>query len=1308
MKRLLSLLISFVFFLPGSLLGSTQQEIQEAIDDGLAYLAASMTTSGDEGYWSYSNDGTLAVTATAVLAFIEEGYLPGTDVEIDGTNYGDVVGKACNYIFNCATADSRFTSIGPGGMETAGYTRYAEDYNNDGVLNDGGNDQAILFDPGISQRRLYTTGIVAPVVYALGKALGPDTVIGRGPLTTSMTYKEVMRDVIDWFSWGQVEPDRGNQRGGWRYDANYSESDNSTAQWAALAIIYGKDWGLSIPQYVKDELVLWTDYIQNDNGGSGYSDESTYVNVAKTGGLLLQFFVLGYEVGVNNSDTSQNNIGNEVDAALDFINSRWNSTPSSTWYGNLNHPYAMWAVYKALQLYGFLEWTDFYPGDDSEFVIGTGMPSAPGDYTIGQDRETYLSIPGDWYSHYCDYLVGIQNVNGSWTGYSHWYGPLATGWYVNLLQAIPVSPTVDPTPRNVRIVVGMETAFLSWTSCTADPVFKIKLRKQGNSFQYYCEGNDCSQNPIATFLENWAVIESLEPDTNYEFKIVAVLYQEEEETEYESESVFGKIPAEVEHKLNNPIMFIPGTGGSGDGWNDMKRKLIAQGLRGGHRVTLRRNDSNQLEAHWHWNPGKPWYVGDFYICDYNEVEKDDGSDFLFHPCGKILENYLPTKLFIDEIRRVEEELFGGKRRVILVGQSLGGLRARAYLQKRARDVGDQITEEKVEMLVTMGTPHLGVLQDHGHYKGYEPEAYRDENENGKWDEGEDYVDTNESGTWDQAHIDGVWRIILGNASEDEEDFFWWWKDDDQSYKFNGGYINDPSRHKDTGPKTHNKNSVKVIMEGLRDEYPGKKGLWDFTGDALLVDLIAGSQFMNHLNYWIDCDCKEGEWSSNCDFSIKAGCESGECRDSKCEYNYLPNIDYRYLVGKNPEGRLHWVNIVPHVNTEARFLNFFMFKNENIGDGFISEKSQDLGCLHLPENIDRADTIPRVGKNHETERSDHLGLLKALGYPLLIVRAKCPVDLSVETPSALIQGWNTAEIPGAVYAQADVDSDGRLDRFIEIPFPEQGTYKVILIPIPGVDPNETYSLEVELDGVVTVIRQDQPVKDIISPEFVYINAPPIASAGFDQTVEANVSGNALVTLDGSASSDPGSTPGTNDDIVSFEWFEDGIFLAEGEIVEEKLAVGGHDILLLVTDKEGTTGEDRVFVTVLEPQGGIVCSTLGNDRIRPRRDLDMFRFYGTEGEIVTLRVEADSPEASFGKLVHFACSPHMAQRRPVALPHEITMTLPRSGYYYFSLGASRTRELSMIRRWWQKYSGDYCVTLEASPETCETLEPYRSVE
>jgi hypothetical protein len=427
------ILVFALTILTGSstVLGATQQAKQLAIDAGLSQLARTQVSSGSEGYWPYESNGTLAATGAAALAFIDEGYLPGNDVVISNVNYGDVVGRAVNYIFNRATLDPRF------GVETAVYRRYAEDYNNDGVYNDPkGNNQAIYFEPGDTSRRLYTTGICTPVLYALGEAerrntsgLQLNTVITRGSAAINgKTYAEAMQDVVDWFSFAQVEPNLGNYRGGWRYDANYSTSDNSTAQWGALPLLYAVDWGLGTPNYVIAELTRWVNYIQYTNGGSGYSYPSEMVCGAKTGGLLLQLKAIGAPI----SDS-------RVQRALSYLNSQWNTPANNYWYGNLNHPYAMWAVYKGLELYGLTGGPVNGPGYIESFgrpvQIGLGMPAAPGGFTIGYDQDPLVSLAGDWYSHYCDYLVGIQNANGSWSGYSYWTGALASGWYINIINA---------------------------------------------------------------------------------------------------------------------------------------------------------------------------------------------------------------------------------------------------------------------------------------------------------------------------------------------------------------------------------------------------------------------------------------------------------------------------------------------------------------------------------------------------------------------------------------------------------------------------------------------------------------------------------------------------------------------------------------------------------------------------------------------------------------------------------------------------------------------------------------------------------
>jgi len=74
-----------------------------------------------------------------------------------------------------------------------------------------------------------------------------------------------------------------------------------------------------------------------------------------------------------------------------------------------------------------------------------------------------------------------------------------------------------------------------------------------------------------------------------------------------------------------------------------------------------------------------------------------------------------------------------------------------------------------------------------------------------------------------------------------------------------------------------------------------------------------------------------------------------------------------------------------------------------------------------------------------------------------------------------------------------------------------------------------------------------------------NACPTAVAGPPQTVECSGDGEAAVTLDGSASTDPDGDP------LDHDWSIDGgAQTASGEIVEVALGLGDHDVALTVSD------------------------------------------------------------------------------------------------------------------------------------------------
>jgi hypothetical protein len=91
-----------------------------------------------------------------------------------------------------------------------------------------------------------------------------------------------------------------------------------------------------------------------------------------------------------------------------------------------------------------------------------------------------------------------------------------------------------------------------------------------------------------------------------------------------------------------------------------------------------------------------------------------------------------------------------------------------------------------------------------------------------------------------------------------------------------------------------------------------------------------------------------------------------------------------------------------------------------------------------------------------------------------------------------------------------------------------------------------------------------------------NQAPVADAGSDQEViDLDEDSNETVTLDASNSYDLDGT------IVSYEWKEDANLLGSDVVINLNLDVGGHTILLTVTDNEGAMDSDIIIVTIKDP-------------------------------------------------------------------------------------------------------------------------------
>jgi len=397
---------------------ATEAEIDQAIDNGLAYLAANQNADG-----SWGTSYPVAETAFAVMAFECEGHFPTGDPATDP--YVLNVRDGLDYIL----ANAHVTAIS---VQTAG----DPDTNGNGI--------GIYFNSPGTARYTYETGIV---MLAITGSNAPDRVATTGPANVNgRTYREILTDVVDWCAWAQTDSG-SNQRGGWDYgpqDNSSTRSDNSISQWPVLGLWmlenpYCGPWNISAPDWVKSELELWLNYTQHsggtDDGGFGYTGPDIWVNIAKTGAGLS---MLNYS-GVSSTDL-------RVFAAINYTDRHWNdATDGSGDIMNFGNYYAMYAVMKGCEINGI----------------------------------TYID-GHDWYDEYADWLVGNQSADGSWTAYGQWGTPiLKTDWALLILEQC-VCPGAPPEPAAVPTLtpIGL-IALIGLLSVIAAISISTTIRKKG-------------------------------------------------------------------------------------------------------------------------------------------------------------------------------------------------------------------------------------------------------------------------------------------------------------------------------------------------------------------------------------------------------------------------------------------------------------------------------------------------------------------------------------------------------------------------------------------------------------------------------------------------------------------------------------------------------------------------------------------------------------------------------------------------------------------------------------------------------------
>ncbi|OGO26403.1 MAG: hypothetical protein A2W33_10765 [Chloroflexi bacterium RBG_16_52_11] len=367
-----------------------EEQIEQSIVAGLAWLALQQNL---DGSWGWGCDQ-VAYTGLVVLKFETRAIELGLDPMGDVYEYHSQVISGLSYIIS----NAHDVLIG---LQSAG----DPDTNGNGIGTYFNQNECGPWHD------IYNSGIAMMAIAASGH---------------SELYGDMLQDAVDYMAWAQADEACGLHRGGWRYQPD-CDSDNSNAGYVTLGLGFAEapppfGFGLTIPQFVKDELSIWIDTIQDDvdgdpdDGGSWYSPSWAFypwVNILKTGNLIFEMVLVGDTAGTPRHQD-----------AVDYIERHWQDQNTDPGWGYNVYP----ANYQAM------------------FILKKGLDFA---------RIPLLDLDGvgtpehDWFLEIATVIVNQQNTDGSWPWCDWGDSILCTTWAL-----LAVEPFVPPSPAPIDIKPG--------------------------------------------------------------------------------------------------------------------------------------------------------------------------------------------------------------------------------------------------------------------------------------------------------------------------------------------------------------------------------------------------------------------------------------------------------------------------------------------------------------------------------------------------------------------------------------------------------------------------------------------------------------------------------------------------------------------------------------------------------------------------------------------------------------------------------------------------------------------------------------
>jgi len=400
---LVTSLVAVVGLTPSMAQAATPEQIENAIEDGMVWLASQQNADG-----SWGGEDQVARTGLAVLKFETHAAFEGLNPFDPAYAYSNEVEAGLDYILdNCH-------NVGIGGQPA-------------GDPDTNGNGIGVKPHCGAVHNEMYETGIA---LMAISASQSPGrTHPGIGD-QAGRRYDDVAQDIIDFIAWAQHDGPPGDpcSQGGWRYWANFADSDNSISGYVTLGLDYassGPPWGfnLTVPPFVYSELNIFVNNVQDpvngdtDDGGSHYVPCGWEpVNILKTGNLLSEMAILGDPLGVPGD-------GSRVQNAIDYMERHWNDPGGDPgWQGNYQ---ACFTTMKGFQAFGI---------------------------------DTFGSPSIDWYDDMSEYIVSTQNADGSWPSDIWGDSQLTTCWAMLTLEkaappALELDPVTDTNPPGTNHTV---------------------------------------------------------------------------------------------------------------------------------------------------------------------------------------------------------------------------------------------------------------------------------------------------------------------------------------------------------------------------------------------------------------------------------------------------------------------------------------------------------------------------------------------------------------------------------------------------------------------------------------------------------------------------------------------------------------------------------------------------------------------------------------------------------------------------------------------------------------------------------------